>query len=445
MTIPISNYRDITWRAIGVALVLLIAVLAVFQPMLACVTLLIVSYGVLIMMNKRLDFLTPSYLFMIVYSIFLTIGSAWYSIRGDTSLIYSITVGFTAFVAGIYTVDRITNFHTAVELQRFLDRPWKHNWTEPAPRFAFIGLVAVTLLGSSLYYFTYGIPIIGGVGEASRLASVSGHDYYIHFIMVPLPFLATVAWLKARLSNNRLYLASAVAVLGITGIVMALTGFRALVGHLLILLVFTDQFITRRINFRIIGAAVIVFLSLFLMITLVRQQPADGTTSAVALKYIRHRIFLANSENLRFILSYFPAEHHYLFGQGYMMDFQSMLPGPQKAFSGWITKQMRPNITVPIGMTPTLVGESYANFGPIGLIIIPFLIGITIRTIFVQLTRSRKRIGTVAFVAMLTLFLAKAVLRGISPVLLIKILPIGIAYATLEVLAFVHPIRKLNL
>lgn len=34
------------------------------------------------------------------------------------------------FVAGVYTVDKTTEFHTNVELQRFLDRPWKHNWTD---------------------------------------------------------------------------------------------------------------------------------------------------------------------------------------------------------------------------------------------------------------------------------------------------------------------------
>ncbi|WP_433632045.1 hypothetical protein [Halomicrococcus sp. NG-SE-24] len=444
MSVPPINLYGRVWIAGGVGLVALMAILAIFQPMLAYLVALVVAYTVLILTNKRLDFFTPSYLFAAVYGLFLTIGSAWYSFRGDPALFSSIVLGFAAFVAGVYTVDKTIDFHTTVELQRFLDRPWKHSWTDPAPRLAFIGLVATTLLGSSLYYFTYGIPILSQIGEASRLSSLSGQDYYIHFIMVPLPFLATIAWLKARLSDNRLYFASAIVILGITGAVMALTGFRALIGHLLILLVISDQFITRRINFPIIGAAAVAFLSLFLLITTVRHQSVDGTPLAIAGQHIRHRIFLVNSENLRFVLGHFPAEHSYLLGQGYIMDLQSMLPGPQKAFSGWITQQRWPGLKIPIGMTPTIIGESYANFGYMGVIAVPFLVGATIRAIFVRLVRSRKRIGTVAFVAMLALFFAKAVLRGMGPILFVKILPLALVYVILEVLAFIQPIRYLQ-
>ncbi|WP_433625226.1 O-antigen polymerase [Halomicrococcus sp. NG-SE-24] len=429
---------------VGLVAVALVAVLAVFLPTLVLLALLAAPCVALVLANQRLDFLTPSYLFATVYGLFLFAGGAWYSLSGDPEVFFAIVLGFAGFVAGVYAVDEVTDFSADAELRRFLNRPWERNWAEPGPRLAFAGLVTVTLVGSALYYFTYGVPIIGGNGEASRLSSISGQDYYIHFVMVPLPFLATVAWLKARLSDNRLHLAGAAVVLGITAVAMALTGFRALVGHLLILLLFTDQFLTRRVNFRAIGGAAVLFLSLFLAVTVVRYQSVDGTPVAIAVKYIRHRIFLVNNENLNFILGYFPAEHGYLLGRGYLMDLESMLPGADKAFSGWITTKKLPWLDKPVGITPTLVGESYANFGYAGVLVVPFLVGAAVRTTFVGLVRSRKRVGTVAFVAMVALFLAKAALRGIGPTLFVKILPLALIYVVLEASAALRPIRYLR-
>ena len=91
-------------------------------------------------------------------------------------------------------------------------------------------------------------------------------------------------------------------------------------------------------------------------------------------------------------------------------------PGPDKDFTIWLREQL--NITSFVGgVTPSIVGEWYLNFGYTGIIIGMFLMGLMSNYIYQKLKNSTDIYFTVKWILIFTAFL-KSVTGGISNVLL---------------------------
>jgi oligosaccharide repeat unit polymerase len=399
----------------------------------------IISIGVIYESNSQYWFLTPAYLFAGIFSVMVLAGSVFILPDGDPRIVITSSLGLFGFAVGTLSATRIFDHRPAIELDRYLNKAWRWRWA--ASESGLAALVAggfATLVLTILYFVAHGMTI----SNAARNATIAGSTYYIYAIMVALPFFVTLLVLWSRISNTVRSSAIALGFVVFAVVVSGLTGYRAPVGHILILALLADQFYNERLHVRWLGIAAITFLSMFVAISVGRYMRGDRVGRAFAA--IWDRIVMVNPENLGFILSFFPARHQFLLGGSYLMDIHAMAPGPDKAFSGWMTAERVASLADdPVGMTPTLVGESYANFGLIGVFAIPLLFGFLLQTSWIAVLRRPKELDFLALAIVVWLFAAKVALRGIGGIAVTRFIPLAAMFASLEFAYRFEPVERL--
>lgn len=78
--------------------------------------------------------------------------------------------------------------------------------------------------------------------------------------------------------------------------------------------------------------------------------------------------------NINYMYNTFPGKVDFQYGYTYLINFLMLLPGPDLDFTLWLKEQV--GITFSGGgLTPTIIGEFYINFGEISIFIGLFLLG----------------------------------------------------------------------
>lgn len=132
-----------------------------------------------------------------------------------------------------------------------------------------------------------------------------------------------------------------------------------------------------------------VFLFVLLTITYYYMYWASDKDIMYAIKTLFSRVFTASIQPAYHYLEFFPANHDFLYGKSF--------PNPKGIFSFetfHLTQEIM-NFAQPeniksgiVGSMPTIFwAEAYANFGFIGVLIIPFVIGIIVWTISFMITK----------------------------------------------------------
>lgn len=88
-----------------------------------------------------------------------------------------------------------------------------------------------------------------------------------------------------------------------------------------------------------------------------------------------------NIQNFQYVLDYFPKKHDFLYGTTYLKDFSMILPGSHPN-SGTYLKNLMDLKFDGGSITPSYIGISYVNFGYLGLIFSPFLLGFFSNSIY---------------------------------------------------------------
>lgn len=398
----------------------------------------VVSIGLIYESNDQYSFVTPSYLFAGIFCVMVLAGSVFILPGGDPLIAITSSLGLLGFAVGTVGATRIFDHRPAIELDRYLSKAWRWRWasSESGSTALAAGGLA-TLVLTALYFVTHGVTI----SNAARNATIAGSTYYIYAIMVALPFFVTLLVLWSRVADTVRSNAIALGSVVFAVIASGLTGYRAPVGHILILALLADQFYNERLNVRWLGAAGVTFLSLFVAISAGRYMRGDTVLRAFAA--IWDRIVMVNPGNLGFILSFFPTRHPFLLGGSYLMDIAAMAPGPDKAFSGWMTAERVAALADdPVGMTPTIVGESYANFGLIGVVAIPLLFGFLLQTSWIAVLRRPKELDFLALAIVVWLFAAKVALRGIGGIVVTRFIPLAVMFVGLEFACRFEPVER---
>jgi oligosaccharide repeat unit polymerase len=141
------------------------------------------------------------------------------------------------------------------------------------------------------------------------------------------------------------------------------------------------------------------------------------------------RITLANQPNIEFIARY--ADHRgYFWGRTYLMDLATIKPGEDIGFRRLMTIE-RSSIDPGTGLTPTILGESYANFGPAGTLIVMFIFGVFLEWFAIHGLKKKHEVMYMCAYAFMGVFLSKVATQGFSIILISAIFPIYVAYLLL--------------
>jgi hypothetical protein len=106
---------------------------------------------------------------------------------------------------------------------------------------------------------------------------------------------------------------------------------------------------------------------------IVAQAVASGNVPSLTGKALRDYLVVP-VQNLQLTLKAIPAALPYRFGYTYVQPLLTVLPGRQTTFDQDLKAALQQNYAGG-GTVPSMLGEAYANFGPLGWILVPLMLG----------------------------------------------------------------------
>lgn len=364
----------------------------------------------------------PIVLFTINYVTFIGIGILAierYNLSVSADVLFAIGSGFVSLIVGcligdylfgqqsrILPVKKITFTSFYVRKRKF--------W---AIIFYFFGIFSLII-----FYVRIGsIPLFGENAESSRFLVRAGSASlpifaYSFFLTGSLSFISLARTTKSQIFAYGLMIIASLLLFG--------TGFRSPPLKLFLAGFIVLMYIRYNRLPKITLFLVILFIIIIVGILGIFRRTGEFITNVDAILHIAiFRIFVNNLYVLDLIFNLYPRSEPFMFGQSYLIDFITILPGAQEHFGLWLKGRLGLDFEGG-GVTQTIVGEFFLNFGWLGVIFGLIATGIFLRMIYhilvspPNITNNRVvlltiiSIGTMAFVS-----------SGVSLVVLFELIP----------------------
>ncbi|MHC4622329.1 MAG: O-antigen polymerase [Planctomycetota bacterium] len=446
-----NNHSDKILVVLCTAVVCVVAVFVQYKlfVLLACIACYLLSGFLICLSQAGLVIFTPASLFFVFYSVMLLPGSLVLSYRAnDFTLAGIVSTGILFFSLGVLVAADFSRFNPHREFRTLAEAPWRDSWRTTPFYVLFFGVILFSLFLALAFLGRHGIPILSQDVEKVRLTAVRSSTYLFPGFRLLLLFGLAVVMIKSQIYTGywrvlELLLVSAALVL------ILATGFRAPIAALILYFLLTRQFHRGRLGLRAVFVLGAVFAVIFTALTWKRYSHGFANRTLrdmprFVCRAVERRIVLNNASNLRFILNFFPDKHEYLYGASFLMDLKAVRPGPDIAFGGWLTAHKRPELAGVVGMTPTVIGEFYANFGLGGVISGMLLFGFAVQSVTAHFVRKGKRVSSIALFVFLTVNLAWAVTSGIGSLVFSRLIPILAVFALLQFSIRAKPLHGLR-
>lgn len=349
---------------LSVGLILIpIARLDAYLTIYCIIMFFFASWCVLSIKNRVINTLM---IFSLFYAILLGFGPMIlyyenFSYYVETGLY--IILAYLCFVIGYHFSGRIS-FKRKI---RSMLCPEKYN--SQSIMLISIILYCIGISAYILYFAKNWNTIYGSNLENGRVVAMTGNGLLL--------WLGRLAWLavymiyEQRIIHDK-YKKITNTVIVIASIFSILMGFRsALVDAVLILFFMKNK--KEEIPIRkmlIIAVALFVFVGLYGMLRSGRGTVVDSLINE----------FKVSSVNLNYILSNFPNKVSYQMGATYLMDIQALFDDNVDGVTQWLKEVLKLNFSGG-GVTPTIIGEFYFNWGNIGVVSGMLLVGLIIKKI----------------------------------------------------------------
>lgn len=294
---------------------------------------------------------------------------------------------------------------------------------------------AITLLGcvlTALFIATRGLPIMAyfsaeghqhfyEIISKQRIAAVTGAGFYLIGLTELLPISALLLYAHRWGRRGRLkaiFVWLYLAAVGVLTVGLSARGYLVL---LVLFIIVVDGLLRGGLPWKRLFVLALAVVAAFMCITAVTEGLTAGGGSAgqvfVESLGVAGKRLVLGAAQAGAIIQYFSGAPVLLHGRGYLWDMVSLLPGPQVGFNNWMFLAMNPGAPVSANVTPTIVGEAFANFGWWGTALVPFVLGVVAQVWYVLIVRACS--STTMFVAALMplLYLAKSVMNGFGGML----------------------------
>jgi hypothetical protein len=161
---------------------------------------------------------------------------------------------------------------------------------------------------------------------------------------------------------------------------------------------------------------------------------AAGDTPALVLKGLENYLIVP-VQNFTTTMAAVPELIGWRLGSTYLQPLSTMLPGHQTTFDQDLKAALQQQYSGG-GTAPTMLGEAYANFGPLGWLAIPGLVGVGLGFLY-RFAREQRTAAAWALYAYVLLHLANSTIGGIMVANVVPVFMVLILMA----LAFLEPIR----
>ena len=256
-----------------------------------------------------------------------------------------------------------------------------------------IALIFVSIL-ITILFFIKGAPLLGKeVFVEKVLVAREGGWFYIRFLRLFLPLLLIICFVSIKPIKLRARNFLIIFLILYLAISFTLFGYRSyILNYLLLPIIILLGFLKKNSFKLILPILLLAFFSAFLITAIAYHQK----NIIEIFRIIFVRMTSEGIAGLDFILHTLVPQEGFLYGKGLIMDFEAMLSrvGIIKEYKENIaqfvaTKMMGEN---PYGWQAglTLMGESYLNFGFLGLILVMFIFGFLFETLYIITLRRPK-------------------------------------------------------
>ena len=240
--------------------------------------------------------------------------------------------------------------------------------------FPLLYFLLVTYLFSSLCWLIYYVKnrsLLSSSGmESGRIEAMRGagmliYGTQLHIVTISLLFLE----LKKKKCNKLLFWTLSI----IAWLQMISMGFRSPVA-ISILIIIIIQLLNGKLNLNKLMPILFIAIIFFSSYGIYRS----GKTTT--LYFTLRNQFYIQLFNLNRVFDYFPRKIHFQHGGIYFMNYIMLLPGPQDDFTLWLKKILEMQFAGG-GVTPTVFGEFFLNFGKVGIFIGLLILGFVLSKI----------------------------------------------------------------
>lgn len=236
-------------------------------------------------------------------------------------------------------------------------------------------LYSISTLAGLYFVIKYSRFVSSNLAE-NRVNVMSGNGLLMLLLRLPIflvPMMINLYYDYKKYRINSLFINkySILICLLLSAFILLLTGYRT---RFLMLILFS--FLVFSKNKKIPLKYYVYFAVLILVLVFAYGALRDSNS---IWRQIRTEL-IRNVINLNYIFNFFPKYVNFQHGYTYLIDFIMLKPGPDLDFTMWLKETLMLSFSGG-GVTPTLMGELYMNFGFASIFIGSFLYGVTIKII----------------------------------------------------------------
>jgi beta-1,4-N-acetylglucosaminyltransferase len=342
--------------------------------------------------------------------------------------------GFSTFVIKDYIYDyTVIGFTVFIFMYSFLVKKDNKNNIYTGDN-TYLGILALLGLMTSLFFTTLffikagNIPILAENPELARVAAMQGNGFVhrISYISLSIGALSLTAYDIIRYRKIRI---TTILIVIFLVFYNSLTGPRSQSLKVLVQMFLLFMVIKKgKINLKFFIVLGIGLLTLTGVLGALRGGKAGLSEGFF---HLMNRLYM-NPINLQRIVELFKT-NDFWYGKSLVYDFGVYLPGSQPNL-GTILKQMTNAKFQGGGITVTLIGEGYLNFGLVGIILYPLLAAFLFYCVYKTLTK-KQRIDHLLLLIILNTSLMGFISMGIFPVLAGDTIPSVVIFTVLTISA----------
>lgn len=236
-----------------------------------------------------------------------------------------------------------------------------------------IGLIS--LISNVYYIFINRAYLLSGNLEAGRTAALSSNGILIVLMNIVIPMIGLLFDIYLKKGSKKSLFFVIIFIFG-SSICYLIQGTRTPIMKIIILMLLIYNF-RRNIKNR-----TVILIAIMGIVLLIGMQVVRAQRSNESIGFFKSLLnTLQNgSVNLQYVQKTFSEKEPYQNGYTYLINLIMLLPGEDIDFTLWLKDKLNLDFAGG-GVTPTIIGESYINFGNTGAYIILFLIGILINYI----------------------------------------------------------------
>lgn len=388
--------------------------------------------------------ISPVHVAFILYTVYIYV---WIVIRyaaGQRSMVGAVSLPsfnqpalwYTTFGALAYTIgcaaERLCHGRKCYKVMSCRCVKVRDDLQSPAGVFATINVWLLGTLLTTLFFAEKGAPILAysvaakssaffRVMAEERVSSMAGAGYYLQGLLVMLPFVALLLLGHAQLARTK---AAWSCACGMAVLVVAAMFALTSRGHFTVFLITIMLLLCHlkgAVSWKIVTVTTLCVIVLFTGSSLVKYGLVESGSGFRELVTAAELIWLdrlsIGAKQLEGLIILIDEGSGVLLGRGLMWDLWSLLPGPDVGFNRWAFEEMYPFAAVPSNVTPTIVGEGYANFGVFGALLFPFILGIVMQYCHTDILYSRLTLARLVYLVSVSSALAKATINGFGAVI----------------------------